>query len=166
MTTAVNDYETALNNEKAAYETAKSMTVIAHQKRVALELLTNQLANNIENLSGGDAGKIKSTGMDTKAKPVRTKAILSKPTALAATRGEKDGEIDLHWDAVRGASSYRIESCLDPLVSNKWLQCKTSTKSKAPITGLISGQGYWFRVCAIDTNGESAWSDSAFKAAP
>lgn len=166
VTTSVNDYETSLNNEKAAYEAAKALTVIAHQKRTALELLTTQLGNNIENLSGGDEGKIKSSGMGAKAKPVRTKVILPKPTGLSATRGDKDGEINLHWDAVRGAKSYRIEICLDPLAQNKWGQCKTSTKSKVTVPALISGQGYWFRVCAINSNGESAWSDTAFKAAP
>ena len=165
VTTAVNDYETALNNENSAYEVAKSLTVIAHQKRTVLELLTNQLANNIENLSGGDEAKIKSSGMNTVSKPVRTKSVLSKPLALAATSSDKDGEIDLHWDAVKGAKSYRIEICLNPLDKNTWGQCKTSTKSKVTVPGLISGQGYWFRVCSIDTNGESGWSDTAFKVA-
>ena len=83
VTTAVNDYETALNKEKAAYEAAKALTVIAHQKRTALELLANQLGNYIENASGGDEAKIKSSGMDTKAKAVRSKAILGKPAGLA-----------------------------------------------------------------------------------
>jgi hypothetical protein len=166
MTTATNDFETAVNNEKAAYEAAKALTVIALQKRTALELLANQLGNNIENLSGGDEAKIKSSGMDTRAKAVRTKAVLGKPAGLAATVGDKDGEIDLHWDAVVGAKSYRVESCLNPLTSNKWIQCITSTKSKTVILGLTSGLGYWFRVCAIDTNGESGWSDPAFKTAP
>jgi hypothetical protein len=166
VTTAVNDYETALNNEKAAYETAKSLTVIAHQKRASLELLVNQLANNIENLSGGDAGKIKSTGMDTKAPAVHSRAVLSSPTSLAATAGERDGEIDLQWDKVVGVKSYRIESCPDPIDKSKWQQCKTATKSKVEVTGLVSGQGYWFRVCALNANGESAWSDPAFKVAP
>ena len=166
VTTAVNDYETALNNENAAYEAAKALTVLAHQKRTALELITTQLGNNIENLSGGDEAKIKSSGMDVKSQAVHTKAILSKPTGLAATVGDKDGEIDLHWDAIKGAKSYRIEICLNPLNTNTWGQTKTSTKSKMVILGLTTGLGYWFRVCAVNTNGESAWSDPAFKTAP
>jgi hypothetical protein len=85
VTTAINDYETALNNEKTAYETAKSMTATAHQKRIALELITNQLGNFIENASGGDAAKIKSTGMDIKASPVHHTGVPFKPTGMAAS---------------------------------------------------------------------------------
>jgi hypothetical protein len=168
VTTAINDYETALNNEKTAYETAKSMTATAHQKRIALELITNQLGNFIENASGGDAAKIKSTGMDIKASPVHHTGVPFKPTGMAASAGDKEGEIDLHWDACKdkSAKSYRVEICADPIDKSKWQQCKTATKSKVAVNHLTSGQGYWLRVCAINPKGESGWSDPAFKVAP
>ncbi len=167
VTEAADKYEGAMTDEAAAKKNWMEKTEIAHQKRGNLVLVTTQLGGNIENQSGGDPAKIKSAGIDVKAKPVRSDQKLPKPAGLAATTGDSDGEIDLHWDCVEGAKSYRIEICTEnPLDKTKWQNAKTATKSKAAITGLTSGEGYWFRVCAINTNGESAMSDPAFKVAP
>ena len=164
---AADEYDQSLVDEAAAYKLAMEKTEIAHKKRSTLELKTTQLGNDIEKQSDGDAEKIKSAGIEVKGKPVHHKEVLPKPTGLAASQGDKDAEIDLHWDCVTGAKSYRIEVCTgDPLDKTKWQNAKTATKSKTVITGLTSGQGYWFRVCAINTNGESAMSDPAFKVAP
>ena len=163
---AADKYQDSLVDEAAAKKNWIDKTEIAHQRRGTLELKTTQLGNDIENKSGGDAEKIKSSGMGVEAKPVRSDKVLPKPTGLAATTGDSDGEIDLNWDSEKGAKSYRIEICGDPIDKTKWVTVKTATKSKAAISGLVSRQCYWFRVCAINTNGESAMSDPASKVAP
>jgi len=41
-----------------------------------------------------------------------------------------------------------------------------STKSNFTAEGLNSGARYWFRVAAVNNNGQSGWSDPATKIAP
>jgi hypothetical protein len=164
--TACTDLETAYNNAEQARLLAKSKTAIQNQKEAAFNDVMNQLANYVENTSGGDEAKIKSSGMRPKAKAVKSVSVLSKPENLSATTGDKNNEIDLHWDKIAGTNSYEIEICPDPLDNTKWQHNKTVTKTKATITGLTSGLRYWFRVAAVNAKGESGWSEPVSKIVP
>jgi len=163
LNTACNDLETGYNNAEQARLLAKSKTTIQNQKEAALNDVLNQLANYVENTCLGDEAKIKSSGMQPQAKAVRSAAVLPKPENLSATTGDKSNEVDLHWDKVTGAKSYEIEFCSDPIDNTKWQHYKTVTKTKATVTGLTSGQRYWFRVAAVNAHGESGWSDPVSK---
>ena len=166
LDTVCTDLETAYNNAEQARLMAKSKTVIQNQKETAYNDLMNQLANYVENTSAGDEAKIKSSGMDSKAKAVKGAAVLSKPANLSATTGDKNNEVDLHWDKIVGTNSYEIETCPDPVDNTKWQHNKTVTKTKVTVTGLTSGQRYWFRVAAVNAKGESGWSDPVSKIVP
>ena len=161
--TACIDLETAFNNAEQARLNAKAKTVIQNQKEAAFNDLMNQLANYVENTSGGDEAKIKSSGMKAKAKAVKSSSVLKKPENLSASIGDKGNEVDLHWDKIAGANSYEVETCIDPAEDAKWLHYKTVTKTKATVTGLTSGTRYWFRVAAVNTNGVSGWSTAVGK---
>jgi hypothetical protein len=54
----------------------------------------------------------------------------------------------------------------DRLTATIWRHAGVSTKSKFTIEGLRSGKRYWIRVAAINTAGQSGWSDPATKIAP
>jgi hypothetical protein len=41
------------------------------------------------------------------------------------------------------------------------LHAAVSSKSSCTITGLTSGQHYWFRVAAVGAAGQGPWSDNA-----
>lgn len=90
---------------------------------------------------------------------------LPAPDDLRAAMGDVDGEIDLVWDRVRGASAYVVQMCPDP-TRGDWTQAALSTSSKATVPGLTSGQTTYFRVAALGAAGQGAWSDVASKMAP
>ncbi|MFH1005388.1 MAG: fibronectin type III domain-containing protein [Bacteroidota bacterium] len=165
VTAAINDLEISYNATQTIYDMTKTKTEQQNTKKVALNLMLTQLGNYVENASGGDVAKIKSSGMDVRRKRTLIGEISQVPN-LSVTAGDKDGEIDLHWDKVRGANSYIIQKSPDPLTATSFIYSDSSTKSSITITGLISGTKNWFRVAAIGASGQGPWSDPAVKIVP
>lgn len=166
ITTAIDDVETAFHDAQAARQEAKTKTSILSDKDYVLIGLMSQLSAHVESVAGGDEAKIRSAGMDTKAPPSSPTEIPEPPANLSATAGDRDGEIDLGWEAVSGAKSYVLERSTDPVTATSWTHAGVSTKSTQTINGLTSGTRYWFRVAAINGIGQSGWSDPAMKIAP
>ncbi len=104
--------------------------------------------------------------MDVRAPAVATTDPPGQPQALTPTAGDREGEIDLSWDTVAGAKSYVIEKSVDPVTPTTWSHAGVSTRSNFTANGLTSGTRYWFRVAAVNNNGQSGWSDPAMKIAP
>ena len=166
LTSAIDDVETAFLDAQAARQEAKAKTSILSDKDFVLNGLMAQLSAHVESVAGGDESKIRSAGMDTKAAPSSPTEIPEPPANLSATAGDRDGEIDLGWEAVSGAKSYVLERSTDPVTATSWTHAGVSTKSSQTIGGLASGTRYWFRVAAINGLGQSGWSDPAMKIAP
>ena len=104
--------------------------------------------------------------MDTRAAATPTPDPPGQPQDLTPTAGDRDGEIDLSWDTVTGAKSYVIDKNGDPVKPTSWTHAGVSTKSNFTARGLTSGMRYWFRVAAVNSNGQSGWSNPATKIAP
>jgi hypothetical protein len=120
----------------------------------------------VESVAGSNEALILSAGMDIRAAPVASTAPPEQPQALTPTANDRDGEVDLSWDTVAGAKSYVIDKSADPVTASSWSHAAVSTKSNFTVTGLTSGTRYWFRVAAVNNNGQSGWSDPAMKIAP
>lgn len=165
ITAAVTDLEIKYNAAQAARQTAQQKTTEQNDSERAADLAVTQLAAYVENASAGDAVKIQSAGMDVRADGAPI-GPLPAPTDFVATVGDMDGEIDLDWDSVRGATSYVVERSPDPITPTSWQQAIVVTKSKGTVSGLTSGTKYWFRVAAVGAAGQGAWSDPATKIAP
>jgi len=165
ITTKAGTLETAYNDALAARQTAQQLTTVQNTAERDLELALTQLAAYVENASAGDAAKIQSAGMDVRAAGAPVGA-LPAPLGLVALVGDMDGELDLDWDSVRGATSYVVQKSPDPITPTSWQQAIVVTKSKGTVTGLVSGTKYWFRVAAVGAAGQGAWSDPATKVAP
>lgn len=140
-------------------------TSIMHDKESALEGLLRQLAAYIESVAGDNESMILSAGIDVKG-PGASQPTGEAPLALSATEGDHDGEIDLSWNAVRGAKSYVIERSPDPPTPSSWVHQSVSSRSSTSVTGLVSGTRYWLRVAAVTSAGQSGFSDPATKIAP
>ena len=166
VTTAVNETEAAAADAQQARQTAKEKTSIQNQKEDALERLIVQLASYVESVAGDDEQLILSAGMDTRARSIAATESPAQPQGLAASAGDHDGEIDLSWDKLPGAKSYVIEKSNDPPTDKSWTHAGVSTRSAFTVGGLISGTRYWFRVAAVNANGQSGWSGPATKMAP
>ena len=165
MTVFINDLETAYTETQAARLAAQAKTSTQSEKEQELDKRLSRLGLYIEHASNGDQAIIQNVGLNVRSEAGKI-GELSAPTDLSATAGDKDGEIDLQWDRVYGARSYIIEYCQDPISVSGWKSGFASTKSKIAITALTSGQKYWFRVAALGTAGQSAWSDPATRYAP
>lgn len=166
VTTGINDAESAAADAQQARQTAKEKTSIQNQKEDALEKLVSQLASYVESVAGDDAALIFSAGMDTRVRSVAATETPAQPQGLSASAGDHDGEIDLSWDKLAGSKSYVIERSADPPTETSWTHAGVSTRSAFTVSGLVSGTRYWFRVAAINANGQSGWSDPAMKIAP
>ncbi len=166
ITTAITNLENAFNDAETIRKQAQSKTVYLNQMEIAYDNLVSQLANYVENTANNDEAKIKSSGMDVKSNAVSTMSLADKPFNVHTAEGEKDGEVLLQWNKVSVAKSYTIDMCSDPIEEEKWKHVAVVTKTRADVKGLTSGQRYWFRVAAVNTNGQSGWSDPATKIAP
>lgn len=78
-------------------------------------------------------------------------AALAAPKNIKAAVGTD--KITLKWDKVSGADAYRVY--LYDSYNKKYRSVKTVTDTKAAITGLLSEQKYYFKICALKkTNGK------------
>lgn len=59
-----------------------------------------------------------------------------------------------------GAKSYCVEQPADRASPEGWRAAASSTKATAMVKGLVSGRKYWFRVAAIGSAGQGAWSET------
>lgn len=166
ITSAMNELKTAADETQAATQTRKEKTSIQAQKEDALDQLLTQAAAYVESVAGSNEQMILSAGMDMRAPAVTTTDRPTQPQFLTPTAGDHDGEIDLSWDPVSGAKSYVIEKSLDPATPTSWSHAAVSTRSNFTANALTSGTRYWFRVAAVNNNGQSGWSDPAMKIAP
>jgi len=166
VTTAANELEAASRDAQAARQTAKEKTSIQNQKEDVLDQLLTQLAAYVESVAGSNEQLILSAGMDMRASAVASTSPPSQPQGLSADAGDRDGEIDLSWDVVSGAKSYMVQQSPDPVTPTTWAHAAVSTRASYTVKNLTSGTRYWFRVAAVNNNGESGWSDPAMKIAP
>jgi fibronectin type III domain protein len=166
ITSAANELKTAADDVLAATQTRKEKTSIQNQREDSLDQLLTQIAGYVESVAGANEQLILSAGMDMRAAATSSTTPPEQPHGVTATAGDHDGEIDLSWDTVAGAKSYIVEKSGDPSTPTTWSHAGVSTRSSYTANGLTSGTRYWFRVAAVNNNGQSGWSDPAMKIAP
>lgn len=164
--TATDDLESAQQEQQTAKRTAEAKTIERNDKEDIFDRTFNQLAAHVESVAGDDEQKIRSAGMDTRAAAATSTATPDAPGSFNITGGDADGEVDVSWNPVDGAKTYLIEQSPDPITATSWKQASATTKSKDTIGGLLSGTRYWFRVAAVGTGGQGAWSNPVSKIAP
>lgn len=156
--------ETVYNAALQARANAKTQTSIMGQKSATLDLLLMQVASYVQNSSGGDKAKIESAGFDVRDTPTPI-GQLPAPGEPKAVPSHHAGTINLSWKKVRGAKSYLVERAVDS-DRLEWAAATASTKSKAVVNTMTSGLRYWFRVAAVGSAGQGAWSELVSKIAP
>ncbi|MEW6025936.1 MAG: fibronectin type III domain-containing protein [Planctomycetota bacterium] len=165
LTADKDNLKNAYNEALALRLRAKAATELMADMEKKLDQTLARMALYVENVSGGNDGKILSAGMGVKdtGAPI---GQLAAPTDLSAMAGNDDGEIDLNWEPVYGSKSYLVEMTLDPNAPNTWKHKTSVTESFAVIKELASGTKYWFRVAAVGAAGQGPFSDPAAKYAP
>lgn len=100
-----------------------------------------------------------------KQKTIKTllKLLLPPPDSIYATTGDLNGEIDLVWEPVKGASNYIIQYSSGTLKNSSWRYLDVVTKSSHTLTNLKHGKNYRFRVAAVSSKGRGLWSKAVIK---
>ena len=83
----------------------------------------------------------------------------NSPSEITTCKALSETSVRLEWDSVDGATSYDIEYTIDESYFNGSSETTTvsSQGNTYTLTGLESGQRYFFRVRAVNNNGSSEW---------
>ena len=168
--TAVGTATTTLQTKIAAYNAALTAVDTAMADRdaadAALRLLLVQLAAYVDNISGGDATIIASSGMDVRNGNGSIGSI-AQVMNLVVKAGVNDGELAASWKLSRGAIAYEVQSSVDPITPDSWVHKMTAGRTDAVVNNFTSGTKQWLRVRAIGANNQAGpWSDPASKTVP
>ncbi len=151
------ELETNFNAAQVARLESKTRTELQDQSSAEADLLVAQLASYVDGASAGNAIIIESAGFEVRATPTPI-GELPAPTDVQVMPSEHAGSADVSWKSVYGAKTYTIERAEDGGVLD-WKVIGYSTKKRAALNSMVSGKKYWFRIAAIGTAGQSAWSD-------
>lgn len=145
-----NAYADALNRDKAK----KALMRIARQ---VLKDFIVKLADYIQIASDGDETKILSSGFGVRKVPTPV-SVPNVPVDVKVIATEFDSELDVTFKSTKGAITYVMELCNDPLVEKNFSPVEISTRSSIRVKNLAPGTKYWFRVLAVNAAGKSGWS--------
>src|SRR5258706_7095993 len=101
---AIQMLETKVVSAQSARQAAQAATAEQNDAEDALDRIIDQVGGYIASVSGGQERKVIS-GVSVRSSTSAPRE-LTAPGALAATEGDHDGEIQLHWDRVGAARSY------------------------------------------------------------
>jgi chromosome segregation ATPase len=163
LKTSIENLEKSVTDALEARKIAEEKTAKQVQNIKILDATLTSLALYVEKISEGNKEKILSAGMQISDNK-KTFSTIGQVKNLVAKEGAKSQEIALTWESVKGAKSY-IVACSETS-SNDWQIKTVSTKRSVSLNNLKSGTQYWFRVCAVGSSGNGAYSDPATKFAP
>lgn len=95
--------------------------------------------------------------------------VPAKIENLTVSFSEQSGDVDLHWDRVANAKSYKIQITEgDPTVESNWKFATpdSCTKSQVTVTELASGKAIWFRVAGFNASGQGVWCNPVNRVIP
>jgi len=164
LKTATTNMVAASDDLEAARKIVQMKVSVLYQQESIFDGVMTQMGAYVNNTSSGDEAIILSAGMDIQ-KEKSAVTIPDKITSVNATAGDNAGEIDLSWDKSYNAKSYVVEIAVNGTVL-EWKQSQITTKSKAELTGLLTGTAYQLRVAAVGAAGQGPWSDPVLKVAP
>lgn len=90
-----------------------------------------------------------------------SKTIPSTPASIKSIKALSETSVQIEWEKVSNATKCEVQYTTKKMYFDSSSEVKTLTiesKTHAEITGLESGQEYFFRVRAINEQGESGWS--------
>jgi hypothetical protein len=146
-------------------EAAKAATLDLHAAEHAYDLCVTQIATYAEGVVLGDQQKLESAGFTVRKTPEPI-VSLEMVTDLKVTSNSYNGVLFAKWKPVRGARTYEIQLCPDPVTQTGWRSIKPSTSSRAEIDGLTPGARIWVQVRAVAKKLVGPWSQPASKIVP
>ena len=165
VTAAIADLESAANAAQVARQEAKARTLAQNTKEGEFDNLMGRLVAYVESIAAADPQLAVDIGLEIRSPATSSSDTPPAPASLAATDGDFAGQIDLSWDTVAGARSYVVQCSPDPPSDSSWTHACIATRSQVTVENLVSGTRHWFRVAAVGTRGQGAWSNPVMKMA-
>src|SRR4029450_2408980 len=88
-------------------------------------------------------------------------ALPDTPTGLTPDGDDFTDNPVLHWNAVSGATSYRVQLSVSPSFSPTLYNTAARHTTSPPYNAIPTGTIYW-RVAAIDGSGQGSYNDASF----
>lgn len=156
-------FQTGINNFSDSLAAAQKGSLldkaIKNQKRAALVVLLNQLANYVQLTANGDVLVARASNLDVQ-QPSSPLPPVTAPSNLKAEDGPNSGDVLFSFDRSASAKSYMYACAQAPLTENTvWENQNGTTSKKILFSGLEAGKLYAFRATALGTNGQSVVSD-------
>lgn len=153
---AVTSYHEAL---VAAAELGRTNVANKNSIRQQLEGLLTRLGMYVMFIANGDEAILVSSGYTLVKTP--EPRYISNPGIVTLANGITSGELVCSVPQVKGATSYQFGICAElPTDATVWAN-EPYTKSRFTFQGLVPGKQYWFRVAALGTGGQKAYSPVA-----
>lgn len=156
LATAMSDFQTAIG---AAGSGNRTDIADKKAKKTALITMLHNLGSYVVYTAQGDLDKAKTSAFDF-VKPSTPSLPLGKPSNLALQDGMNAGEVLATFDKAESARNYLCQTTPEPLTEQSVWQSQNSTVTKVLLTGLPSGQKYWFRIAALGIDGQLVYSDA------
>ena len=153
--TAITTYENALGNVQNGSITDTSIKDAA---RANLETLMQALGMYVQLNCGNDLTKAQSSGFDVHANPVAA-SIPQIPINVRGDWGAHTGEIVVSCDANADADFYCCRYSLST-TAPIWITLMAQKSRKFTLTGLAHGKDILVSLCALNSAGNSDWSDA------
>lgn len=102
-----------------------------------------------DSYGNGNPARLALTGVDYWTPGTARRKQPKQITGLKAIHGQESGSILLTWRTKERLWNFQVEMTTDPTDPGSWKYFANSSKTKIQITGLTSGQRYWFRVSGM-----------------
>lgn len=122
----------------------------------------NALASFTEIVTDGDPAAMMSAGFGVRARRSPTLTLGAVEAVNVKLSGEP-GYSDLRWPPLKGAVGYVIEGTDAPSAGGGWKHAGFSTRAKFTANGATPGVVHWYRVAALNAEGQGPWSMPAIR---
>lgn len=151
------EFQVVKDNSSSAFATNKASIVSAH-------------ASYTFTISAGSEYKVRCRAYKSSDKSYsdwskyssNAGTIPSAPESITEIKALSETSVSLTWPAVNNATGYGIEYTTKKVYFDSSTEVKTASvtdSTTAIITGMSSGEEYFFRVKATNSEGDSGWSE-------
>lgn len=149
------EFEIVKDNASKSYKTGKATIVTAHASYSCTVDAGGEYKVRCRAYKGNDRS-------EWTAYSSNVSTIPATPAGITTLRASSDTSVYLEWSAISSAKSYDIEYATKKTYFDGSDQTATKTGieyTHYEISGLESGNDYFFRVRAVNDEGSSSWSD-------
>ncbi|MEO6232113.1 MAG: fibronectin type III domain-containing protein [Ferruginibacter sp.] len=159
----LSELQAALTAYSAALLSAASLGRVnvaeKNKTRKTLELLLSQLGMYVMYIANGDEVTLTSSGYSLAKTP--EPQYITNPGNVTLTNGITSGELVAAVKAVKGAVSYLHQYTPDPLTAESVWDGVPGSRSSLTFKNLEVGKKYWFRVAAVGSGQQIAYSPTS-----